>query len=600
MGGRLALVAEVFEEADEATAEEGLPLAIDRDTGGERVLRGEEPAGERQAVGRGVLGEGGKERRNGGRDLFLGAEEFAAVMEERRTRVGGRALAHHERRLTARDLFAQVGEGLGLSGQFGGGLEEALAELGLVMRGGAGEHGFDLGGMAGGGGLRVSRDGDAEMSDGAGIMLFEEHLERPAGGEVGGFVEMEDRGMVLSESAEDLPAARHLAIERGGGVVFLAIGLGGALGVLRGGLGRGLRAGRGVADAIFFFVVGRGGVVNRQSAVALPGLEFAEEEAAEGSFVMGEAGAVVGQRGMGRDLDADGDGALDGTVEGQVIDVALGDVASAEDEAVRLHVERRHRGLQLARAEGFPFRRALAFGVQPFPEALLDGRGASGELAFEGILRRADLLGVIGLALREFGRRDMVGRLIGVIEQRHHRIVIGVQDRVVLMRMALGAVEREAHPSGAGRADAVDHGVEAVFVRVGAAFFVEHRVAVEARGDEVVGRGARQEVAGELLDAELVVGEVSVQGLHDPVTVGPDGARTVFLEAVGVGVAGEVEPATGPAFAVAWRSEQPIDELFVGIWRFVVREGIGFFGRGRDPGEVERHASHERVAVGFG
>ena len=116
----------------------------------------------------------------------------------------------------------------------------------------------------------------------------------------------------------------------------------------------------------------------------------------------------------------------------------------------------------------------------------------------------------------------MIGRFVGIVEQRHHRIVIGVKNRVVLVRMALGAVEGEAHPGGASSADAVDHGVEAIFVRVGAAFFVEHRVTVEAGRDEVVGRSAGQEVAGELLDAEQVVREIGVEGFHDPVAIGPD------------------------------------------------------------------------------
>ena len=162
---------------------------------------------------------------------------------------------------------------------------------------------------------------------------------------------------------------------------------------------------------------------------------------------------------------------------------------------------------------------------------------------------------MIGLALREVGGRDMIGRLVGVVEQRHEGEVIGVQDRVVFMRVALRAVHGQAHPGGAGGADAVDHGVVAVFVRVGAAFLVEHRVTMEACGDKVVGRGAGKEVAGELFDAELVVREIGVEGFHDPVAIGPDLARAVFLEAVGVGIAGEVEPAAGPAFAVAGRGE---------------------------------------------
>ena len=168
------------------------------------------------------------------------------------------------------------------------------------------------------------------------------------------------------------------------------------------------------------------------------------------------------------------------------------------------------------------------------------------------------------------------------------------------MRMALGAAERESHPGGAGGADTVDHGVEAVFVRVGAAFFIEHRIAMEARGDEVVGRSAGQEVSGELLDAELVVREIGVEGFYDPVAIRPDRTGAVLFEAIGVGITGEVEPAAGPALAIAGRSQQAVDELLVGVGRLVVYESVGFLGRGRDSGEVEGDAAHEHVAIRFG
>ena len=193
----------------------------------------------------------------------------------------------------------------------------------------------------------------------------------------------------------------------------------------------------------------------------------------------------------------------------------------------------------------------------------------------------------------------MIGGLVGVVEQRHDAEVVGVQDGVVLVRMALGAVHGQAHPGGAGGPDAVDHGVEAVFVRIDAALLVEHGVAVEAGGHEVFGRGAGQEVARELLDAELVVGEVGVQRLDHPVAVRPDRARAVLLETVGVGVTREVEPAPRPALAVTRGSEQAIHELFVGVRGSVADERVGFFGRGRDAGEVQGDASDERVAVGF-
>ena len=332
----------------------------------------------------------------------------------------------------------------------------------------------------------------------------------------------------------------------------------------------------------------------------MPGLEFAQEEAADGAFVIRESGAVIRQQRMRRDFDAEGDGALDGTVEREVIDVTLGDVSSAEDEAVGLNVERGQRGLHLSRDERLPFGGALAFLVKPGSETFLEGRGASREFYGQSFFGGADASGVLGLALGEVGRGDVVGRFVGVVQQRHQRIIIRVQDRVVLMRVALGAVERQAHPSGPRDGDAIDHGVEAVLVGIRAAFFVEHRVAMEAGGDEIVGRGIGQEVARELPDAELVVRHVRVQGLHDPVAVGPDRAGAILLEAVGVGVAGEVQPAARPAFAVAGRSHQAVDELLVGVGGLVVHEGVGFLGRRRHSGEVERDATDECVAVRFG
>ena len=303
-----ALVAEVFERDDEATAEEGLPLSVHGHAGGQRILRREEPAGEGQAVGRGVLGQTGQEGGDAGLHFFARVQIFAAVVTHGRPRVGGGALAHDERGLAAGDAFAQGGEGLGVHGDFGGGLEEAHAQGIPILRSGTGEHGFDRRGVTGGGGLLVGGDGEAEVSERAGEMFFEKHLQRPAGREVGGLGETEDGRLALAVAAQHLPAARHLAVERGGSVVLLSGGL--ALG-----LGFGLGRGGGVADAIFLFVIGREGFAEFEPLVALPGLEFAEEEAAERSLVVGQARAVVGQGRVVGDFKPDCRDAFMGAIE---------------------------------------------------------------------------------------------------------------------------------------------------------------------------------------------------------------------------------------------------------------------------------------------
>ena len=61
-------------------------------------------------------------------------------------------------------------------------------------------------------------------------------------------------------------------------------------------------------------------------------------------------------------------------------------------------------------------------------------------------------------------------------------------------------------------------------------------------------------VAGELLEDEAVERLVGVEGADDVVAIAPGvGPRFVELVAVGVGVAGEVEPVPAPALAVVRR-----------------------------------------------
>ena len=79
-----------------------------------------------------------------------------------------------------------------------------------------------------------------------------------------------------------------------------------------------------------------------------------------------------------------------------------------------------------------------------------------------------------------------------------------------LWLMAFGAAQRQAEPDLAERVGAIDIVADDELLRIGAALLVEAGVAVEAArrfSDPAV--GARQQVAGELLDGELVEGHVA-------------------------------------------------------------------------------------------
>ena len=102
--------------------------------------------------------------------------------------------------------------------------------------------------------------------------------------------------------------------------------------------------------------------------------------------------------------------------------------------------------------------------------------------------------------------------------------------------------ERRSHPDLHRGIDPIDDRRDPELLVVDAALGVDHRVAMEARGDALVDSRVGEQVAGNLLDRELIERQVAVEGVDDPVAIRPDRATTVFLVAVGVGIARLVEP----------------------------------------------------------
>ncbi len=153
-------------------------------------------------------------------------------------------------------------------------------------------------------------------------------------------------------------------------------------------------------------------------------------------------------------------------------------------------------------------------------------------------------------------------------------VEILLRERVVLVIVAAGASQGEAHEDGGGGLRAVGHVLDAILFGDDAAFAGGAVIAVEAGGDALLEGGIGQQIAGQLLDGEPVVGQIAVEGVDDPVAPAPHVARAVGLVAVGVAVARRFHPAKGHALAVARRGEQAVDDLAVGGGRGVAQEGV--------------------------
>ena len=107
------------------------------------------------------------------------------------------------------------------------------------------------------------------------------------------------------------------------------------------------------------------------------------------------------------------------------------------------------------------------------------------------------------------------------------------------------------------------------------------------------------QIARQLQHGELVERHVAVEGVDHPLPVGPHLPLVVEVDAVGVGVAGIVEPVPGPLFAPFEPGQQPVDEPFVGIGRGVGDKGLHDGRLRQQAGEVEGHAAGEGAAVGL-
>ena len=187
------------------------------------------------------------------------------------------------------------------------------------------------------------------------------------------------------------------------------------------------------------------------------------------------------------------------------------------------------------------------------------------------------------------------------IEGSLETVVILLRDGIEFVIVATRTLDSEAHDTAT---EGGDHVIEIFVAEFGIVFFAEAdlgMVAEKAGGGESFGAGVGEFVAGELFVEEAVVGFVGVEGGDDVVAVTPGvGTVEVVFLAVGIGVAGEVEPVASPAFAVVRGGEEFVDEIGPGVGGIVVDEGGDLRGSWREAEKVEVGAADEGVAVCLG
>ena len=191
------------------------------------------------------------------------------------------------------------------------------------------------------------------------------------------------------------------------------------------------------------------------------------------------------------------------------------------------------------------------------------------------------------------GAPPIGARLGDGVEEGEETVELGLGDGVVLVIVTTRAADREPHPGGRNGVDAIDGVLDPELVGDGSAFAVDAVVSKEAGGQLLLRTRLREQIPGQLLDRELVEGQILVQRVNDPFAPPPHGSRLVVLIAVGVGVSGQIEPDRRHAFPIPGRSQEPVDDPLVRAGRRVGEEGVQFIQGRRQPGQVQGHSAQD-------
>ncbi len=198
---------------------------------------------------------------------------------------------------------------------------------------------------------------------------------------------------------------------------------------------------------------------------------------------------------------------------------------------------------------------------------------------------------------------DFVLKRLGAAEDAGQRVVVGRADSIELVVVTPCAGERQPEQRTAGHVDLIVDDIEPrlLLIGFGQCLRPDHQIAGRDDPPRVgldrVGR--RQQIAGELLDEELVVRQIAIEGVDDVVAIPPGELHhRVGVVRGRLGVAHHVEPMPGPTLAVMRRIEQPVHDPFIRLRRVIAQKCGDLVGRRRESGQIERDSPQQRQLVG--
>ena len=159
-------------------------------------------------------------------------------------------------------------------------------------------------------------------------------------------------------------------------------------------------------------------------------------------------------------------------------------------------------------------------------------------------------------------------------------IELALRDRIELVVVTDRATDCQSEPHGSDRFGSIHRISHADLVVDRTTFAGRDVAAIETRCDPLFHRRVRQQVTGELLDRELIEGDVPIERSDDPITIRPERSFVIEMQPVRVAISCRVQPVPREMLAVPSRAKQSLDQFVVRFGRLIRDEGIDF-GRSR-------------------
>ena len=106
--------------------------------------------------------------------------------------------------------------------------------------------------------------------------------------------------------------------------------------------------------------------------------------------------------------------------------------------------------------------------------------------------------------------RPPTSAVFAVVKERIELKKFTLRERIEEVIMTLRTGERCPQPNSSGRTHAVDDRLDTILFGIDAPLFVDHRVAMKSCGNPLSLRRIGKQIAGDLLDGELIKRQVRV------------------------------------------------------------------------------------------